>query len=1278
MGREPELDALKKFTSVKSHTQRICKQSITGLAGTGKTQLVSAYAHDAYVKKMYRAVIWLNRVGDEGYFISLHHFATQILKLELSNLDKKASLYKIKEHLLQYSSILLIFDNVKTLSEIEEIIPIPTPSQNNQVHILVTSVDPNFSTDFEVIELESFTEVEATSYIGKILKKPDLTDAKRLAETLYFFPLALTQALAYIKLHCKDKSDINEYLELYETHKVELLRDEKPFPEDKHQQTVWVSWTLALQKIIEDYPVNKDKLLSLLNRCAYLASTDIAKEFLSNWVPDAYELNKCIAILKSYSLISSGKNSHTFDMHGLLQQMIRLKCSKPEEKIILAEMTRFFKKDVQLFDEDKVQSWSWMGLLYAHIHNFYNEIVGLNKKSQLEYEKESFGDLFIVANQFLSYMLNFKKNESVIQLAEHLVNIQNSNSFSNSAQQLETFCLLCKSAILQGKTEVVGEYFGRAIRATHQLRQDAIGNGLPIPVIVDQVSLNMFDIFVSHGSWDGAMWLVNNFFIDHLVSNESLNFSKRVKFCANLEFLSFIEQKGPRGVLLNQLISKRINEDFKVNYSTTYISVLIQIATQHLVMEDYEASYHCYKSALRDTQQFIREESTKKLFETIIGYLSFIPSVFLKKPTITPIITDDFSFSQIEGKDLPFDLLQSIGERNWALLLSGVWRPQKNEYLITLEACDKIANTLEDTGLSHVFYCKLAFILEKNNEFEKAAVYYAEALAHCVKILDAPRKMVLKTFSENLNFLKKRLKVCLKYVMKFDFNALTRFGSGNLGTGISKVELQIKLDNSRTSNVFFENDAFDFIFFFLFLHSKNQYQSLDDSQKFDSFHLIFNYLEAKFGSNVIHRLFAYKLIKTKDIAACKAMMEIMRTNKFSGFYQNIAQHLSINKEKAFEYLNDSNIETFGANGVSAYREKNYPDAIFYYLQSCKLLLSKVGGNDETLSTPLYNLGSAYMQIKEYKSAIIYLEKSTVIREKFLGKDDPSTIKVREKLKECQRHAHTEDEALVEIPRVQIREKLFKNSHDKQAKAQLLLETVQLRNYVLGNTLDQYDCFFDACAQALASIDKTQENGEPHDVQSLRQLCHHYVCELDEKMHKGEMSKEERWIYQKLSISDKYNDYLAAIYLPTEAQVHYQKYTVWERFINAFIICKKLNIGIHWIHIQPEDPAEWESGEQIVHLLQKAQGTEMTLLQHQFEMNDQDDALIHLIDYEERVAPLLRFRPSLHQQSHTTANTLSHINMTHAYQLLQSMTTDPLTNHDFTIKKLKRNRRASLP
>jgi len=1474
VGRDQELDSLKKFISVQSDTQRICKQSIIGLPGVGKTQLALAYAHHAYGKKLYQAIIWLNREGDEGYFISLHRFATQILKLELNNLDKKASLYKIHEHLLQYPSILLIFDNVKTLNEIHEIIPIPEPTQNNQIHILATSVDPNFATDFEPIELKEFTALEATAYINKILDNPDSKDARLLAEILCFFPLALTQALAYIKLNYEN--NINKYLELYKKHKIRLLKDDKPFPGGIHAETVWASWTLALQKIMEDYPDEKDKLLCLLNRCAYLAPTGIPKEFLSNWVPEQYELNKCINVLKSYSLISSGKSKYTFDMHGLLQQVIRLKCSKPEKETILFEMANSYKKDVQSFDEDKVDTWNWISLLCEHIYCFYNEIVRTDKELHLIYEKEFFDNLFIVMNQFLSYMLNFKQDETIMELAENLLNIQNKYGFSNSEQQVKTLCLLGENAVLRGNKRAVEEYFSKAVPAADKLLKEAVkkfklifvpnlendlpvvndesllvisntndyyvasdtfrstkykssddtieldrkwfpsvekptesneilfkevifpnviiqdmysdknfhkllkqyfevnysilvvdfsesnnwlktgeevqrdfieeykNNKLAIPFILNidladsnrscygwlyvendsntstrktiyfdmlgkliesdfneiflhlnsyfstlassasalsisdqqyalfveavellmnnqqtpplsldivaekdiyfkhafflykvecmllisqillergfptfimfyETRLSILDVLVTCSAWDKAMHFIDN----PIIRNENFKINTRVKYVANLEFLSFAKQEGYEKNILYASITS-VNEDFKISYSIIYIKALIQIATQYLARDDYEKSYDYYKNALDCVERFIQERSIKKVFKDIISYFSFIPSVFLKKSITDPLIIDNSYLSSLKENKFSLILLVSTLRRNWVLLLSGLWRPKKNGHLITKEACDRIC-ALKDRHISRVFYCKLAFVLEKNNEFEKAAEYYATAIAEYTRELDDPTQLVSRIFSYNLIFLNKCLKNCLKYVVKFDFSSISFFGGDNLATGMSNVLLDINLSRSQNKEIFFQSKAFDIIFFFLFLSSMDKDQSLKSPLRFTNFTIVFNYLEEQFGPNTIHRVFAYELIKTENIALCKAIVEVMEGKESAVFYQNIAQHLSTSQEKAFEYLNYFTIEIFSNDGTSTSHEGNYSEAISCFLQACKLLLAEVGANDIRLALIFYNLGSAYMQLKKYKYAIIYLEKSAAIRKYFLGEDDPSFIEVQEKLQECQPHAETE--TLIEMPKVEVREKLFKHASDKQAKIQLSLETIKLSNYVLGNAVGQYDCFLDACAQALVSIGKTQENGEPHDIKSLDQLCHNYVLELDEKMHKGEISKAENWVYQKLGSSDTYNDYLAAIHLPKEGESTHHSESK-HILLEAFIVCKQLNISIHCITF-PSEYAVKQYGETIQHLLLRPQNTERTFLEHQFEINYQDETLIHLVAYKDHIVPLLK-------------------------------------------------------
>ena len=292
-----------------------------------------------------------------------------------------------------------------------------------------------------------------------------------------------------------------------------------------------------------------------------------------------------------------------------------------------------------------------------------------------------------------------------------------------------------------------------------------------------------------------------------------------------------------------------------------------------------------------------------------------------------------------------------------------------------------------------------------------------------------------------------------------------------------------------------------------------------------------------------------------------------------------------------------------------------------------------------------------------------------------------------------------------------RKKLFKTSKDEQTRIQLSLETVKLSGYVLSDTLGEGDCFFDACAQALTTIGKIQANNEPYDVKSLRCVCHNYVLELDKSMnisigtivilalfqlflifinylyaaifhnftsynslitnkYKRRINKKENWIYQELKSDEQYYHYLTAIGFTAEEAEEEKNHwatkglATWGQLsIDGRIICEQLGVTIHWIKILEEDEVK-QAGTQILHQLQRPNGSKAICLEHQFEINYQDEMLAHLVVYKNHVVPLLKFPIFSEQQSHHQVSknkplSLSNVDMAYTYQLLRSMTKDAL-------------------
>jgi hypothetical protein len=73
---------------------------------------------------------------------------------------------------------------------------------DNEPYIIITSRNQNWGDNIKVISIDTFTEEEAIEFIKKELHVGDESQGKeinQLAQTLQCFPLALQQAVAYIK-----------------------------------------------------------------------------------------------------------------------------------------------------------------------------------------------------------------------------------------------------------------------------------------------------------------------------------------------------------------------------------------------------------------------------------------------------------------------------------------------------------------------------------------------------------------------------------------------------------------------------------------------------------------------------------------------------------------------------------------------------------------------------------------------------------------------------------------------------------------------------------------------------------------------------------------------------------------------------------------------------------------------------------------------------------------------------------------------------------------------
>lgn len=389
-GRAELLDQL---TGCSSHDQRAenPKFLISGTGGIGKTQLavVSAYRQlklyqETQGKAGCRSVIWFIAGTDDGVD-NLGLMTEQFQRLgEQLGFDSKAfkldDLIKLIYQRLgeKYGPYEVIFDNAQKFQNVKRYHPPPS------VKVMITtrnSNDGDWGRSFKTISLGVFTDAEGLDYVNAFLTDKfsclyHEDDAKELAIALGYFPLALTQALAFITAQ---KMLIRDYLAEFRQQKALYLHHvlpDDPYQEDKNpsgsdpqKATIWAVIQLSLKKLAHD-----TSALQILKLCAYLApEAPIDTKLLSYWTASPGECREAVTALRHYSLLEDVTLPHHVRIHQTVQEILKLDDNEEAQKMFLVRneqfMAKHFEKQEHPTDNDTRQF-----ILLPHLETVLNHI----------------------------------------------------------------------------------------------------------------------------------------------------------------------------------------------------------------------------------------------------------------------------------------------------------------------------------------------------------------------------------------------------------------------------------------------------------------------------------------------------------------------------------------------------------------------------------------------------------------------------------------------------------------------------------------------------------------------------------------------------------------------------------------------------------------------------------------------------------------------------------------------------------------------------------------
>uniref|UniRef100_A0A336M6G6 CSON012826 protein n=1 Tax=Culicoides sonorensis TaxID=179676 RepID=A0A336M6G6_CULSO len=358
--------------------------------------------------------------------------------------------------------------------------------------------------DISTIQLDVFMKKDAENLIkselgkikGLVLKHEEV---EKLAETLQFFPLAIQQAISFVRIKRKQAIFRTYTLENYMSElKIKskiLLNHEFKERFDKYGMATFSTFDVSLDAITSD-PVNGQNAIEILQYMAYLYADEIDVKMFQKYV-DKEKLSNVISLLESYSIISLKSDNPYFELgylqiHRLVQSVVQNKFKEDEKnniknviKIVIPKIVHSeYKKFKTSKDGENEEKWKievehmffeheslilHIENLYAHVkkshglHQFYRELFDeLRKKSfdeiahhddveslkKLNMTQES---LKKIAEQNIYYMLHGNHN----RLVEYFV----TSKLIDIQSVMSKHCLL-HFAVSEGNQEMIKLFIG--------------------------------------------------------------------------------------------------------------------------------------------------------------------------------------------------------------------------------------------------------------------------------------------------------------------------------------------------------------------------------------------------------------------------------------------------------------------------------------------------------------------------------------------------------------------------------------------------------------------------------------------------------------------------------------------------------------------------------------------------------------------------------------------------------------------------------------------------
>src|SRR5579875_1343188 len=326
-------------------------ETISGLGGIGKTQLMLKYAYRK--RDNYQAVFWLR--ADKQELLD-EDLAQAAIQLDVPETRKRQPNHKYlvteaKQWFRTHPGWLLLLDNLEEDVQVKDIL-VGMPHG----HVLLTTRSQAVAELASNLHLDKMQPEEGVLLLLRRTRPPSQPvsldtfseahrlEALELSLLLDGLPLALDQAGAYIG---ETRCSLSGYMQLYQKHRKELLarRSERQKLYTAYKESVATTWSISFSRVEQQCPA----AAKLLDLCAFLHPDAIPEEILLAGtfaahtkmrpiVDSALQLNQACEVLLRYSLIRRNTAANLLSIHRLVQAVLQDRMDEPRQRL-WAELT---------------------------------------------------------------------------------------------------------------------------------------------------------------------------------------------------------------------------------------------------------------------------------------------------------------------------------------------------------------------------------------------------------------------------------------------------------------------------------------------------------------------------------------------------------------------------------------------------------------------------------------------------------------------------------------------------------------------------------------------------------------------------------------------------------------------------------------------------------------------------------------------------------------------------------------------------------------------------